>query len=179
MTTLAEFVILSGADNRPTMLEKPITKKYAELSHSEKIQADCDLKATNIILQGLPPDVYALVSHHQIAKDLWERIQLLMQVNTKFLNSLPPEWNKFVTNVKLVRDLHTSNFDQLHAYLEQHELHANEVRIMRERNQDPLELVAYHQQTPSQVNTYQTSYNNPQYQQHFSQIKGLVECLSK
>ncbi|GKC83930.1 hypothetical protein Tco_1139647, partial [Tanacetum coccineum] len=155
----------------PTTVENRVTrtKKYAELSHSEKIQADCDLKATNIILQGLPPDFYALVSHHQIAKDLWERIQLLMQVNTKFLNSLPPEWNKFVTNVKLVRDLHTSNFDQLHAYLEQHELHANEVRIMRERNQDPLELVAYHQQTPSQVNTYQTSYNNPQYQQHFSQ----------
>ncbi|GKD71033.1 retrovirus-related pol polyprotein from transposon TNT 1-94, partial [Tanacetum coccineum] len=48
-------------------------------------------------------------------------------VNTKFLNSLPPEWSKFVTDVKLVRDLHTTNFDQLHAYLEQHELHANEV----------------------------------------------------
>ncbi|GKB70914.1 putative reverse transcriptase domain-containing protein [Tanacetum coccineum] len=52
------------------------------------------------------------------------------QVNTKFLNSLPPEWCKFVTDVKLVKDLHTSNFDQLHAYLEQHELHANEVRFV-------------------------------------------------
>ncbi|GJR30601.1 retrovirus-related pol polyprotein from transposon TNT 1-94 [Tanacetum coccineum] len=157
---------------------------------TEKIQADCDLKATNIILQGLPSDVYSLVYHHRVAKDLWERVQLLMQgtsltkqerecklydafdkfahikeeslhqyylrftqlindmsiykmkleqfqVNTKFLNSLPPEWSKFVTDVKLVRDLHTTNFDQLHAYLEQHELHANEVRIMRERNQDP------------------------------------------
>ncbi|GKF19269.1 hypothetical protein Tco_0067907, partial [Tanacetum coccineum] len=51
------------------------------------------------------------------------------QVNTKFLNSLPPEWGKFMTNVKLVKDLHTSNFDQLHAYLEPHELHANEVRF--------------------------------------------------
>ncbi|GJV47621.1 retrovirus-related pol polyprotein from transposon TNT 1-94 [Tanacetum coccineum] len=62
------------------------------------------------------------------------------EVNTKFLNSLPPEWSKFVTDVKLVRDFHTTNFDQLNAYLEQHELHANEVRIMRERNQDPLAL---------------------------------------
>ncbi|GKE32450.1 integrase, catalytic region, zinc finger, CCHC-type containing protein [Tanacetum coccineum] len=60
------------------------------------------------------------------------------QVNTKFLNSLPPEWSKCITDVKLVKDLHTSNFDQLYAYLEQHEFHANEVRIMRERNQDPL-----------------------------------------
>nr|GEW82843.1 integrase, catalytic region, zinc finger, CCHC-type, peptidase aspartic, catalytic [Tanacetum cinerariifolium] len=50
------------------------------------------------------------------------------QVNTKFLNALPPEWSKFVTDVKLVRDLHTTNVDQLHAYLGQHEYHANEVR---------------------------------------------------
>nr|GFB73435.1 integrase, catalytic region, zinc finger, CCHC-type, peptidase aspartic, catalytic [Tanacetum cinerariifolium] len=48
------------------------------------------------------------------------------QVNTKFLNTLPPEWSKFVTDVKLVRDLHTTNVDQLHAYLGQHEYHANE-----------------------------------------------------
>ncbi|GJT37498.1 hypothetical protein Tco_0937363 [Tanacetum coccineum] len=90
------------------------------------------------------------------------------QVNTKFLNSLPPEWSKFVTDVKLVRDLHTTNFDQLNAYLEQHELHANEVYIMRERNQDPLALVANHQMTPSHFNTYQSLYNNPQFQQQFS-----------
>ncbi|GKA40757.1 retrovirus-related pol polyprotein from transposon TNT 1-94 [Tanacetum coccineum] len=223
--TLAEYMILSGVDNRPPMLDKDMydswksqmelymqnrehgrmilksvehgpliwptveengvirTMKYAELSAAEKIQADCDMKATNIILQGLPADIYSLVNHHRVAKDLWERVQLLMQgtsltkqerecklydafdkfthikgeslhtyylrftqlindmniykmnmeqfqVNTKFLNSLPPEWSKFVTDVKLVKDLHTSNFDQLHAYLEQHELHANEVRFV-------------------------------------------------
>nr|GEY12461.1 hypothetical protein [Tanacetum cinerariifolium] len=47
-------------------------------------------------------------------------------VNTKFLNTLPPEWSKFVTDVKLVIDLHTTNVDQIHAYLGQHEYHANE-----------------------------------------------------
>ncbi|GJV16601.1 hypothetical protein Tco_1361924 [Tanacetum coccineum] len=62
------------------------------------------------------------------------------QANTKFLNSLPPEWSKFVTYVKLVKDLHTTNFDQLHSYLEQNELHANEVCLMCERSQDPLAL---------------------------------------
>ncbi|GKC92529.1 retrovirus-related pol polyprotein from transposon TNT 1-94, partial [Tanacetum coccineum] len=45
----------------------------------DAIQADCDVKATNIILQGLPPEVYALVRNHKVAKELWERIQLLMQ----------------------------------------------------------------------------------------------------
>ncbi|GJX02209.1 integrase, catalytic region, zinc finger, CCHC-type containing protein [Tanacetum coccineum] len=123
MTTLAEFMILSGGDNHLPMLEKHLhdswkskmelymqnrehgrmilesvahgpliwstievnrvtrTKKYVELSVAEKIQADCDLKATNIILQGLPSNIYSLVNHHRVTKDLWERIQLLMQVN--------------------------------------------------------------------------------------------------
>ncbi|GJT12067.1 retrovirus-related pol polyprotein from transposon TNT 1-94 [Tanacetum coccineum] len=79
MSTLAEFIILSSGDNRPPMLEKHLTKKYEELSATEKIQANCDLKATNIILQGIPSDVYSLVNHHRVAKDLWERVQLLMQ----------------------------------------------------------------------------------------------------
>ncbi|GJY48485.1 hypothetical protein Tco_0438441 [Tanacetum coccineum] len=77
------------------------------------------------------------------------------QVNTKFLNSLPHEWSKFVIDVKLVKDLHTTNFDQLYAYLEQHKLYANEVRLMCERNQDPLALVVNHQMTPPHFNTYQ------------------------
>nr|GEW20736.1 hypothetical protein [Tanacetum cinerariifolium] len=78
MTTLADKTILSGADNRPPMLEKDMydswkskmelymengvtrPRKYSELFATEAIQADCDVKATNIILQGLPPEVYAL-----------------------------------------------------------------------------------------------------------------------
>nr|GEU78237.1 integrase, catalytic region, zinc finger, CCHC-type, peptidase aspartic, catalytic [Tanacetum cinerariifolium] len=54
-------------------------KKYFELSAAEAIQADYDVKATNIILQGLPPEVYALVSTHKVAKELWERIKMPMQ----------------------------------------------------------------------------------------------------
>nr|GEV21338.1 hypothetical protein [Tanacetum cinerariifolium] len=142
----------------PTVEENGVirTKKYAELSTANKIQADCDMKATNIILQCLLANIYSLVNHHRVAKDLWERVQLLMQgtsltkqkrecklydafdkfthikreslhtyylrftelikdmniynmnmeqfqVNTKFLNNLPPEWSKFVTDVKLVK----------------------------------------------------------------------------
>nr|GFD00568.1 hypothetical protein [Tanacetum cinerariifolium] len=108
----------------PTIEEDGVTrlKKYSELSAAEATQADYDVKATNIILQGLPPEV-----------------------NTKFLNTLPSEWSKFVTDVKLVRDLHTTNVDQLHAYLGQHEYHANEVRLMNERTSDPLALISQHQ----------------------------------
>ncbi|GJT25081.1 retrovirus-related pol polyprotein from transposon TNT 1-94 [Tanacetum coccineum] len=186
----------------PSITEDGVTrlKEYVELTPAEAIQADCDIKAINIILQGLPTEIYALVSQHRVAKDLWEKIKLLMQgtsltkqerecklydefdkftykkgetlheyylrftlllndmniykmpleqfqVNTKFLNTLPDEWSKFVTDVKLVKDLHTTNVDQLHAYLQQHERHENEVRLMHERNPDPLALVASHQLT--------------------------------
>ncbi|GKB54806.1 retrovirus-related pol polyprotein from transposon TNT 1-94, partial [Tanacetum coccineum] len=39
---------------------------------------------------------------------------------------------------------------------------------MRERHQDPLALVANHQQTPHHFNNHQSSYNNPLFQQQFS-----------
>ncbi|GJT12075.1 retrovirus-related pol polyprotein from transposon TNT 1-94 [Tanacetum coccineum] len=85
------------------------------------------------------------------------------QVNTKFLNTLPSEWSKFVTDVKLVRDLHTTNTDQLHAYLGQREFHANKVRLMHERNSDLLALVATHQLTQFQFQPQVSLYQSPQY----------------
>nr|GEZ98894.1 hypothetical protein [Tanacetum cinerariifolium] len=78
-------MILESVENGsllwPTAEENRVTrpKKYSELSATEAIQADCDVNATNIILQGLPPKVYALVSTHKVTKELWERIQMLMQ----------------------------------------------------------------------------------------------------
>ncbi|GKD50940.1 hypothetical protein Tco_1279916 [Tanacetum coccineum] len=184
MSTVAEFIIVAGADNRPSMLDKSMyeswkshmelyiqgkdheriilnsvengpliwsiveqengtvrPKTYEELFDKEKLQADYDLKATNIVLQGLPPDVYSLINHHRVSKDIWEKVKLLMQgtslskqeyecklydefdkfSHVKGETLLLPEWCKFVTDVKLERDLHTSNYDQLYAYLEQYE----------------------------------------------------------
>ncbi|GKE70814.1 hypothetical protein Tco_1528886, partial [Tanacetum coccineum] len=73
--------------------------------------------------------------------------------------TLPAEWSKFVTDVKLVKDLHTTNVDQIHAHLEQHERHAYEVRLMHERNSDPFALVASHQMTQSPFESQQYSIN--------------------
>nr|GEX69891.1 hypothetical protein [Tanacetum cinerariifolium] len=125
----------------PSIEENGVTrpKKYSELSVTEAIQANCYVKETNIILQGLQPEVYALVSNHKVFKELWKRIQLLMQGT-----SLTKQEREYV---KLVWDLHTTNIEQLHAYLGQHEFHANEVRLMHKRNSDPLALVATHQMT--------------------------------
>ncbi|GJT68712.1 retrovirus-related pol polyprotein from transposon TNT 1-94 [Tanacetum coccineum] len=219
-----------SAENRPPMLDKPQYESYK--SHMElyiqgkdhgwiilnSLQADYDLKATNIVLQGLPPVVYAIINHHKITKDIWDKVTLLMQgtslsrqerecklydefdkfsyvkgvtlhqyylrfsqlindmniiqmtmqpvqVNTKFLNSLPPEWGKFMIDVKLAIDLHTSNYDQLYAYLKQYEVHANEACLMRERFLDPLALVANHHLQPSHFNNYHSQYTTPHHTQ--------------
>ncbi|GJT34152.1 hypothetical protein Tco_0924571 [Tanacetum coccineum] len=70
----------------PSITEDGVTrlKEYVELTPAEAIQADCDIKAINIILQGLPTEIYALVSQHRVAKDLWEKIKLLMQGRTHY-----------------------------------------------------------------------------------------------
>nr|GEX07815.1 hypothetical protein [Tanacetum cinerariifolium] len=142
MITLVDKAILSGADNRPPMLEKymydswksrmelymmnrqhgrmilesvekgPLLwptieengvtrpKKYSELSATEAIHGDCDVNATNIILQGLTPEDMKLEQ---------------FQVNTKFLNTFLPEWSKFMTGVKLYGSPFQSSQYGLHA----------------------------------------------------------------
>nr|GEU33209.1 hypothetical protein [Tanacetum cinerariifolium] len=71
MDSLADKAILSGADNRPPMLEKDMYDSWKSrmelymlnrqhgrmilesVKHAEVIQTDCDVKATNIILQAM------------------------------------------------------------------------------------------------------------------------------
>nr|GEU58037.1 hypothetical protein [Tanacetum cinerariifolium] len=79
--------------------------------------------------------------------------------------------SKFVTDVKLAKDLHTTKFDQLHAYLEKHELYAIEVRLMRERSQDPLALVACPQpQSVPQIEYTVSTFNQRTHFAEFLQI---------
>ncbi|GJY10575.1 hypothetical protein Tco_0378760 [Tanacetum coccineum] len=84
---------------------------------------DCDVQATNIILHGLPPDLYALVNHQKVAKDIWDRGETLYEY--------------YWRSSQLINDMHTIGMT-----MHQHERHANTVRIMRERYLDPLALVA-------------------------------------
>ncbi|GKE25758.1 hypothetical protein Tco_1441142 [Tanacetum coccineum] len=91
-----------------------------------------------------------------------------LQVNTKFVNNLQLEWSKFMIDVKLAKNMHESSFNQLYAYLRQHEAHANEVRFMRERFPGLLALVATTYNTPFSYTIPQTQYNSPQYHQQLS-----------
>ncbi|GJY98420.1 hypothetical protein Tco_0515330 [Tanacetum coccineum] len=170
-----------------------------DLTPEEKERYKADIRATNILLQGLPKDIYILINHYTDAKDIWDNVKMLlkgseltrdecesqlyddfehfrqnkgetiheyyvrftklindmrnikmimskMQLNSKFMNNMLPECGRFVTAVKLKRGLKTSNYDQLYAYLKQHEAHANENKMMLEKYTqhaiDPLSFVS-------------------------------------
>ncbi|GJW47746.1 retrovirus-related pol polyprotein from transposon TNT 1-94, partial [Tanacetum coccineum] len=181
---------------------------YSDLSPEDKDRYNADIRATNILLQGLPEDIYTLINHYTEAKDIWDNVKMLlevskltkedresqlynefehfrqnkgetihdyyvwfaklikdmrnikmtmyrMQLNSKFVNNMLPEWGRFVTAVKLNRGLRDSNYDQLYAYLKQHEAHANKNKMMLDRftqhTVDPLAFLSNvsHQQTSS------------------------------
>ncbi|GJT78115.1 retrovirus-related pol polyprotein from transposon TNT 1-94 [Tanacetum coccineum] len=214
-----------------------------DLSAEEKERYKADIRATNILLQGIPKDIYSLINHYTDAKDIWENVKMIlegseltkddresqlydefehfrqikgetiqgyyvrftklindmrnikmtmprMQLNSKFVNNMLPEWSRFITEVKLNRGLKESNFDQLYAYLKQHEVHANENRIMMERfiqpNNDPLALVsdASVQQYPTQSSKSPQSSKEPYPADNFqldsgsSSTENLIESLS-
>ncbi|GKB53736.1 hypothetical protein Tco_0904489 [Tanacetum coccineum] len=45
-------------------------RTYEDLIEAEKIREACDIRATNIVLQGLPSVVYSLMNHHTVAKEI-------------------------------------------------------------------------------------------------------------
>nr|GEW03080.1 hypothetical protein [Tanacetum cinerariifolium] len=164
---------------------------YSDLNSKERDRYNVDIRATNILLQGLPKDIYTLINHYTDAKDIWDNVKMLLegseltkedrepqlydnfehfrqhkeesindyyvrfsklindmrnikmtmpklQLNSKFVNNMLPEWGRFVTAVKLNRGLRESNYDQLFAYLKHHEAHAKENKMVLERLSQPI-----------------------------------------
>ncbi|GJZ51662.1 retrovirus-related pol polyprotein from transposon TNT 1-94 [Tanacetum coccineum] len=164
--------------------ERPRT--YDDLNDNDKKRFDADVRATNIVLQGLPKDIYKLINHNIEAKAIWDNVKMLLagseltkedresqlydeferfkmlpgenineyyvrfhklvndmrnirmtmpniQLNSKFVNNMSPEWDRFVTAVKLNKGLKETNHEQLYAYLKQHEKHAAQDRLIIER----------------------------------------------
>ncbi|GJX82008.1 hypothetical protein Tco_0331489 [Tanacetum coccineum] len=80
-------------------------------------------------------------------------------INTKFLNSLQPEWLKYVTQVRLAKHLTVDTFDDLFDYLQQFEKLVNVSRAKKlEKSHDPLALVAHtgssSRKTSSKIGVY-------------------------
>ncbi|GJW83858.1 hypothetical protein Tco_0157003 [Tanacetum coccineum] len=174
--------------------ERPRT--YEDLSDTEKKRYDADVRATNIVLQGLPKDIYKLINHnikakqfrttfkmrenineyyvrfHKLVNDM-RNIRMTMpniQLNSKFVNNMSPEWDRFVTAVKLNKGLKETNHEQLYAYLKQHEKHAAQDRLIIERitpaTNDQLAFVStvqpHAQSSHVQSHQYPSSSTNPQ-----------------
>nr|GEY23639.1 hypothetical protein [Tanacetum cinerariifolium] len=53
--------------------------RYDELTDAKKLCEACDIKATNIVLKGLPPDIYNMVNNHEEVKYICDRVKLLIE----------------------------------------------------------------------------------------------------
>ncbi|GKE05953.1 hypothetical protein Tco_1397971 [Tanacetum coccineum] len=178
-------------------LERP--RVYSDLSPEDKDRCNADIQATNILLQGLPKDIYSLINHYTDEKDIWDNVKILLEGSeltkedhesqvyddfehfcqhkgetihdyyvwfTKLINDI----RRFVTAMKLNRGLRDSNYDQLYAYLKQHEAHANENKMPLDRFTqhivDPLALmsnVAPHQYNSQSSTNPSSTYVPPHF----------------
>ncbi|GJR56363.1 retrovirus-related pol polyprotein from transposon TNT 1-94 [Tanacetum coccineum] len=116
-------MILESVENGPLVwpsiennrVSKP--NKYSELSAMQAIQADCDIKETNIILQGLPPEVYALEREYsglivpvfQKGDDPIDAINHMMSFLTAVVTSRYPTTNNQLRNSSNPRQQATIN----------------------------------------------------------------------
>ncbi|GJW05028.1 hypothetical protein Tco_1563884 [Tanacetum coccineum] len=97
MTTLADKAILSGADNRPPMLEKDIYDSWKSICS----MVEADDQAIQTILLGLPEDIYVAVDSCETAQEIWLCVQQMMkgsdigiqEKRAKLFN----EWERFTS----------------------------------------------------------------------------------
>ncbi|GJQ93156.1 retrovirus-related pol polyprotein from transposon TNT 1-94 [Tanacetum coccineum] len=109
MTTLAEHIIVAGDENRPPMLEKSMYDSWASRiclfikgkKHGRMMLDSIDnglLVYPTIKEDGQTrTKKYSELTELQQLQDDYDQVQ----VNTKFLNALPPEWSKFVTDATI------------------------------------------------------------------------------
>ncbi|GJX31854.1 integrase, catalytic region, zinc finger, CCHC-type containing protein [Tanacetum coccineum] len=124
-------------------------------------KVDRETRFTNEFDQFVAEPGEALVSVYnrfaQLMNDL-ERNNMnfpTVTINTKFLNSLQPEWLKYVTQVRLAKQLTVDSFDDLFDYLQQFEKLVNASRAKKlEKSHDPLALVANTGSSSRQTSSY-------------------------
>ncbi|GJW70955.1 retrovirus-related pol polyprotein from transposon TNT 1-94 [Tanacetum coccineum] len=213
--------------------ERPRT--YDDLNDNDKKRFDADVRATNIVLQGLPKDIYKLINHNIEAKSIWDNVKMLLagseptkedkesqlydefehfkmlprenineyyvwfhnitndmrnirmtmpniQLNSKFVNNMSPEWDRFVTAIKLNKGLKETNHEQLCTYLKQHEKHVAQDRLIIEKitptTNDQLAFV-------SSVQPYAQSSHFPQFAENshldsgYTQTEEILDTLTK
>nr|GEU41570.1 retrovirus-related Pol polyprotein from transposon TNT 1-94 [Tanacetum cinerariifolium] len=157
MANLSEDIQCTGSDTWPPMLDRTYFASW-----KQRIRLYCHGKengdSVKMLLEGLKvtkedheSQLYDDFEHfcqhkEETIHDYYVRFAKLIndirnikmtmsriQLNSKFVNNMLPEWGRFLIAVKLNRGLRDSNYDQLYAYLKQHEAHANENKMMLDR----------------------------------------------
>ncbi|GKC96311.1 hypothetical protein Tco_1161753, partial [Tanacetum coccineum] len=85
-------MLKDSTDNYPYQFKSEITVKdtdrVTEIRHpqrledlegQDKLRYDSDIKAVNILLLGLPVDIYTLINQYQTTKEIWDRIKELIE----------------------------------------------------------------------------------------------------
>nr|GEV09969.1 retrovirus-related Pol polyprotein from transposon TNT 1-94 [Tanacetum cinerariifolium] len=147
--SLAENVIVAGTDNRLPMLTRTQYSSWASrmllyiqgkengkllvnsvLNGPSNMERESKMYDEFDIFTSVPRETIHsyYLRFTQLTNDMHtiRKIMRLIQVNTKFINHLQPEWSKFVTDVKLAKDLQNTNFEYLYAYLREHKARADE-----------------------------------------------------
>ncbi|GJW35751.1 hypothetical protein Tco_0058671 [Tanacetum coccineum] len=52
---------------------------FADLMPEERERFKADIHAMNILLQGLPKDIYTLINNYTDAKDIWDNVKMLLE----------------------------------------------------------------------------------------------------
>ncbi|GKA31822.1 hypothetical protein Tco_0718189 [Tanacetum coccineum] len=85
---------------------------FANLSPKEKERFKADIRATNILLQGLPKDVYTLINNYTDAKDIWDNVKMLLEGSENELQKMENGlWNLNVKGTNMVG--YTKQFQEL------------------------------------------------------------------
>ncbi|GJT58846.1 hypothetical protein Tco_1002379 [Tanacetum coccineum] len=59
-------------------IDQERARTYDDLNDNEKKRFNADVRATNIVLQGLPKDIYKLINHNIEAKAIWDNVKMLL-----------------------------------------------------------------------------------------------------
>nr|GEX01624.1 uncharacterized mitochondrial protein AtMg00810-like [Tanacetum cinerariifolium] len=100
---------------------------------SEKERYNAGIRATNILHQGLPKDIYTLINHYTDAKDIWDNVKMLLkgskltkedresQLYTDFehfrQNKVETIHDYYVRFTKLIDDMRNINMTMPRMYL--------------------------------------------------------------
>nr|GEW06910.1 retrovirus-related Pol polyprotein from transposon TNT 1-94 [Tanacetum cinerariifolium] len=70
--------LTEGTEGAPHLgPERP--QVYSNLSPEENDRYNSDIRETNILLQGLPKDIYTFINHYTNAKDIWDNVKMLLK----------------------------------------------------------------------------------------------------